>query len=79
MSSGARDVPPTPCPECGGERVAARLRTRYPRRDVTVAELPEAAFFPRSSPLRALVCTACGHTSLYATRPEKLVRRPLAM
>jgi hypothetical protein len=74
MSSRGRDVASTPCPECGGERVAARLRARA---GVRVVEAPEAAFFPRSSPLRALVCTACGYTSLYATRPEKLVRRPL--
>lgn len=74
MSSSGRGVPATPCPECGGERVVARLRTQYPRRDVKVAE---AAFFPRSSPLRALVCTACGHTSFYATRPEKLPRKSL--
>jgi hypothetical protein len=76
MSSSGRGVPATPCPECGGQRVAARLRARV---EVRIVQAPEAAFFPRSSPLRALVCTAYGYTSLYATRPEKLVRKPLEM
>jgi hypothetical protein len=74
MRSSREERTPAPCPECGGTRVAARCTTTCPRREVCLTERPEVAFFPRSSPLQALVCTACGFTAFYATRPTKFMR-----
>ncbi len=56
-----------PCPECGGDRVKG---------DVTGAMVAP----PGNSPIfsgvgfTALVCTACGYTSLYVIDPPSFAR-----
>jgi ribosomal protein S27AE len=55
-----------PCSECGGERVRAWASTY----------LTDEQWGSMGRPLSktyALVCTDCGHTTLYADHPEKLL------
>ncbi len=54
---------PSPCPECGGARVAAAA---YSGMQIV------ASGSHQSSELRALVCVACGHTTFYAKEPERM-------
>lgn len=68
MSDMTPPATPSPCPECGGERVNASCDYH-----MNVQVTAEGAFFPKTSPLQALVCTNCGYTTLYATRPDKFV------
>ena len=73
MSDETTLLPPAPCPECGGERthaltsvemlVGLRSRSRWTPMD-----------WNSMSFLRAVVCTACGLTTLYAMEPQKLRR-----
>jgi len=60
MSTGDHD--PRPCPECGGERVHAAMAH-------TVQLWPADAMGVRRTVPRALVCTGCGHTTLYVDDP----------
>jgi hypothetical protein len=57
---------PSPCPECGGTRVAA---------DAYSGMQLVASGTHRSSELRALVCVMCGHTTFYAKEPERMASR----
>ena len=62
MDNGTRLPPLTPCPECGGERVIAPCSEE--------ACLVLTLFSTVS--LQAVTCIECGHTTLYATEPQKL-------
>ncbi len=59
---------PTPCPECGGERVQAGVSNHA----FLVVNDPAKLFGQQASTLRAIVCTQCGYTRFYAVHPEKL-------
>ena len=62
MDNETRFPPLTPCPECGGERVIAPCSEGV--------NLVLTLF--STVPLQALTCMVCGHTTLYATEPQKL-------
>ncbi len=57
---------PSPCPECGGARVAA---------DAYSGVQIVASRSKQSSELLALVCVACGHTTFYAKEPSRMAPR----
>jgi len=57
-----------PCPECGGGCVPASVSFR------TLVQRPGAAF-GHVSRLRAIVCTRCGLTRLYALNPGAVIPR----
>lgn len=54
---------PSPCPECGGDRVAA---------DAYSGVQIVASGTNQSSELRALVCVRCGHATFYAKEPGRM-------
>lgn len=64
---------PRPCPKCNSETVRAEVGgTRLYPIDTT-----QRSFSTKSSSLRAIVCTFCGHTEFYALEPLNLVvKRP---
>lgn len=69
---------PTPCPECGGERVEAELevyrsfRLRRPGLKYYFGNNPNVV-----SEIRVFVCTYCGYTAFFAQDPLNLVvKRP---
>lgn len=57
-----------PCPECGGQRVEAKGNGYM---YINKPSAGAASLFS-GSPLRALVCTNCGYTTLYVKEPDKL-------
>lgn len=52
-----------PCPECGGQRVGV-----WCSRPMEVADKPH--FAHHKSLLKAVLCTQCGLTTLYAAKPH---------
>ncbi len=67
MTTSTAHAPgPSPCPECGGTRVAA---------DASSGVQIVASGSHHSSELRALVCVMCGHTTFYAKEPEHMASR----
>jgi hypothetical protein len=62
-------VPPplAPCPECGGMCVHAYTAP------YTLGLLRSGSVFRGRSRLRAVACTACGLTRLYALTPGELM------
>jgi len=62
---------PRSCPECGGERVEAKLKGQV------CLSKPDAFLWTylSGSSLSALVCINCGHTTFYADELHKLVER----
>lgn len=56
---------PTPCPECGGERVVAQT-TNY------MSVYKPGTLARSGSLLKSLVCITCGYTVFYAVEPAKL-------
>ncbi|EFH90929.1 conserved hypothetical protein [Ktedonobacter racemifer DSM 44963] len=64
-----------PCPECGEERVwvnakaRERLLLEQPQRFVPFLSLEKKNW----SYIRALTCTFCGYTVLYANDPNDLI------
>jgi hypothetical protein len=66
MVSAATD-PREGCSECGGRRVKGRVAST-----LTISPSSKSSFF-NSVGLEALVCTQCGHTSLYVSDPRIFV------
>lgn len=70
--SSKHEIPapqPSPCPECHGERVAAKALN-----DMRLIK-PDAVFPDNRimTELWALACTSCGHTTFYAKDPHVLL------
>lgn len=61
MKPETRLYAPSPCPECGGQRVMVACD---PRMGLEVTMLSTVHFF-------AQVCTLCGHSTLYVENPEQ--------
>jgi hypothetical protein len=59
--------PPAPCPECGGMCVHAYTAP------FTLGLLRSGSVFRGRSRLRAVACTVCGLTRLYAQKPSELM------
>ena len=58
---------PAPCPECGGLCVHAYTAP------FTLGLLRSGSVFGGRSRLRAVACTVCGLTRLYALKPRELM------
>jgi hypothetical protein len=66
--SSPRELPaPAPCPECGGMCVHAYTAP------YTLGLLRSGSVFRGRSRLRAVACTSCGLTRLYAQTPSELM------
>jgi hypothetical protein len=65
---------PTPCPECGGQRVIAAAT-----QSMRVGRPPGFALgWLGTSPMWAVVCVNCGMTTLYAKEPHKVLPGTIA-
>ena len=60
------ETEPSPCPECGFERVECGLGP---------VRVTRSIWSGTGSTLKALVCTSCGHTTIYAKEVWKLRKR----
>jgi len=70
-------IQPKPCPECGGERIEAEHEGQLTRRVSLKPDIWHGQYKSKSSYVKALVCTACGYTVLYAKNPLDLIdKRP---
>lgn len=67
------NMQPRPCPECGGRRIAVRsdndVDAFYVEKPIPNKSKVQMEFFS----VRALACTQCGLTTLYALEPAKLL------
>jgi predicted nucleic-acid-binding Zn-ribbon protein len=71
------------CPKCSSNRVLPDLpvvdRDQGEARQslaIMISEKPRALFLtrPKTYPLRAWVCSACGYTELYTDQPQELAK-----
>ncbi|GHO50801.1 hypothetical protein KSX_89640 [Ktedonospora formicarum] len=68
----------TRCPECGGERVwvSVLAQAQYIGQILLKQPRRSASFFHQGeniSDTQAFTCMNCGHTTLYANEPQKLI------
>ena len=65
---------PSPCPECGAERIEADVKDSQ---SGSLILKQAGKLLGAKSSVMALVCTGCGYTAFYAATPLKLViKRP---